>query len=102
MPGHVRLLWIGLLALSTSGATVVPPAHPTRDLLTGLWQGSAVFQGARLEFRVRLFMEGAVVRATMSSPDLLMLEQPLDAVKAVGRQLSFTTPDEHPLRFEGV
>ena len=99
MPRPRGALWICLLALCASGSTTARPAH---DVLAGTWRGSAVFQDSRLDFSVRLFFDGAIARATMSSPDLLLQEQPLDAVQVTGRQVRFSTPDEHPLRFEGV
>src|SRR5260221_327054 len=37
----------------------------------------------------------------MSSPELLMLEQPLGGLESAGRQVRFATTDDHPLRFEG-
>jgi dienelactone hydrolase len=38
----------------------------------------------------------------MSSPDLLLFEQPLDEVESTGRHVRFATPDEQPLRFDAV
>ncbi len=38
----------------------------------------------------------------MSSPDLLLLDQPLAGVQSDGRHVRFATTDEYPLRFDGV
>ena len=70
--------------------------------MLGTWRGNAEFQGAHLDLSVRFYREGDALRATLSSPDLLLLDQPLDDVQSDGRHVRFTTPDEHPLQFDGV
>jgi uncharacterized protein len=72
------------------------------EVLVGTWRGSALFQGARLDFSVRFLRDGATLRATMSCRDLLLLEQPLDGVQFTGHRVRFSTPDEQPLRFDGA
>jgi alpha-beta hydrolase superfamily lysophospholipase len=67
----------------------------------GTWRGSAFFRGARLDLSVRFERDGGALRATMSSPDLLLLDQPLDSVQSAGNSVRFVTHDDHPLRFEG-
>lgn len=88
-------MWV--LALAVAGA-----GSAGKDPLVGSWSGSAVFQGSRLDFSVRFQREAGALKATMSSADLLLLDQPLDNVSGDGRQVRFTTPDESPLRFEGT
>jgi hypothetical protein len=78
------------------------PSRTARDPLIGAWSGSAWFQGSRLDFGVRFQREAGALKATMSSPDLLLLDQPLVAVTGDGGQVRFTTPDESPLHFEGA
>ena len=77
------------------------PRRETRPLALGTWRGSALFRGARLDLSMRFERDGGVLRATMSSPDLLMLDQPLDSVRLTGNNVRFVMADEHPLRFEG-
>lgn len=81
-----------------------PRAAPAAeiDTISGNWQGSAWFQGSRLDFGVRFQLEDTRLHATFSSPDLMLLDLPLDDVKLSGREVGFTTPDDHPLRFHGV
>jgi len=88
-----------LLVACACGET--PPKEP-RVLALGTWRGSALFRGARLDLRLQFERDGGVLRATMSSPDLLLLDQPLDSVQSAGKTVRFVTPDDHPLRFEGA
>jgi dienelactone hydrolase len=73
-----------------------------RDPLAGTWRGTAVFRGARLGFSVRFTRRGDTLGATFSSPDLLLLDQPLDSVRLDGGHVRFVTPGQPPLRFDGV
>jgi len=73
-----------------------------RDPIEGWWRGSAVFRDARLELAVHFIQEGTSLEATLSIPDMMLLEAPLDGVQRQGRDLHFTTRDERPLRFDGV
>ncbi len=91
-----------LLLAGVSLAAPAAPALPARGQPLGTWRGSAVLAGARLDLSVRIFREQGVLRATMSSPDLLLLEQPLKGVEHAGRHVRFATPDEDPLRFKGI
>jgi pimeloyl-ACP methyl ester carboxylesterase len=97
MRSNEFLSWMCVLAMALAGA-----GSPGKDPLVGSWSGSAVFQGSRLDFSVRFHREAGALKATMSSPDLLLLDQPLNDVSSDGRQVRFTTPDESPLRFEGT
>ena len=90
-----------MVAIGSSAWGASAPRTP-HDALIGTWSGSAVFQDARLELSVRFSREGGALRASMSSPDLMLLDQPLQSVQATPRTVRFVTPDEHPLRFEGV
>lgn len=51
---------------------------------------------------VRFFPDGDSLRATLSSAELLLLDQPLDSVRRDGARISFSTPDEYSVRFQGV
>lgn len=72
------------------------------DDVIGAWTGRALFRRAPLAFTVRFFRERNTLRATFSSPDLLMLDQPLDSVRRDGSRVSFSTPDDHPIHFQGI
>ncbi|HEY6196636.1 MAG TPA: alpha/beta fold hydrolase [Candidatus Eisenbacteria bacterium] len=91
---------LGICALAACAGGAAPTRAPDGSL-AGTWRGSAVFQGARLDLSIRFSQEGGTLRAAMSSPELLMLEQPLAGVESAGRQVRFVTTDDHPLRFEG-
>lgn len=88
-----------LLVLCGAGAT---PARRAPFDPVGTWHGTAWLSGAPLELSVRFVREGGELRATLSSHDLLLLEQPLDSVRCLERRVRFSTADEHPLRFSGV
>lgn len=90
--------WMALLAVSVSCAA----PREAYDAPLGTWRGSAMFRGARLDLSVRFEREGSGLRGTMSSADLLLLDQPLEDVRSAGRQVRFVTADDYPLRFEGV
>ena len=92
---------VALLLLLAATASAASP-QPDPGALVGTWRGRAVFRDAPLEFTVRFFREGNALRATFSSQDLLMLEQPLDSVRYRGSRVEFATPDEQPIRFSGV
>ena len=104
--------WFCLLAIGVGGAraprttpaaTSAPAAaRPVADVVAGNWRGYARFQGARLDFSVRVWREGAGFRASMSCPDMMLLEQPLDSVRVTAGRLRFVTRDEHPLLFDGA
>ena len=72
------------------------------DAVIGTWRGRAVFRDAPLAFEVRFYRERDSLRAVFSSPDLLILDQPLDSVRHAGTHVSFTTRDEHPVHFRGI
>ena len=72
------------------------------DQVIGTWRGRAVFREAPLEFAVRFFSDGDSLRATFSSPDLMLLDQPLDSVRRDGSRISFSTRDDNPLHFRGA
>jgi pimeloyl-ACP methyl ester carboxylesterase len=91
-----------LTCLMVVALAAAVPSRTARDPLIGAWNGSAWFQGSRLDFGVRFQREAGALRATMSSPDLLLLDQPLVDVTGDGRQVRFMTPDESPLHFEGT
>jgi dienelactone hydrolase len=91
----------GVFLLAASASCAASP-RDARFSLLGTWRGNAEFQGAHLDLSVRFYREGDALRATLSSPDLLLLDQPLDDVQSDGRHVRFTTPDEHPLQFDGV
>jgi dienelactone hydrolase len=80
-------------------AAARPPSH---DSLVGMWHGAAEFHGAFLPFDVRFTLQADTLRATMSAPDLLLLEAPLDSVAYHAPRVRFTTHDDRPLRFEGT
>jgi len=86
-----------LLALACSSQ----PAR-LRGAPDGTWLGTASYRGARLEFSIRFRSDGDTLRATFNSPDLLLLGQPLDSVAYERPRVHFTTPDDHPVRFDGV
>ena len=67
-----------------------------------MWHGAAEFHGAFLPFDVRFTLQADTLRATMSAPDLLLLEAPLDSVAYHAPRVRFTTHDDRPLRFEGT
>jgi dienelactone hydrolase len=94
---HLAVVCLAALAACGDAAGRSP-----RDPLTGSWRGTAVFRGARLDFSVRFTRQRDTLRATLSSPDLLLLDQPLDGVAFDGRYVRFSTPDEQPIRFDGV
>jgi len=75
---------------------------PSSDALIGTWRGSAEFRGAILDFEVRFARHADTLRAAMSAPDLMLLDEPLDSVRYQAPRVRFTTPDDHPLRFEGM
>ena len=81
------------------GCAGSPPV--ARDPAIGWWRGWATFRGARLELGVHFFRERDGVKATLSCPDMMILDQPLDDVHQAGRQIRFATRDERPLRFGG-
>lgn len=88
-----------------AGASFAAPASRAagpRGDVAGHWRGAVFRQGARLDLTVRFFRERDALRASVSSPDLLLLDTPLEAVQQVGRNVRFVTPDDHPLRFHGV
>src|SRR5262245_52658957 len=88
-----RLLSCGV---TLAGCTA---AQSNRDWPIGSWSGTATFRSAELAFAVRFFRDGDSLRATFSSPDLLLLDLPLDDVRQDGGQIRFVTPDDHPLGF---
>lgn len=90
---------LSLLALCADCAASPQAPH---DSLSGSWRGSAVFRRARLDFSVRFVGDGSAWRAFLSSPDLLLLDQPLDSVRLQALHVGFVTRDERPLRFDGV
>jgi alpha-beta hydrolase superfamily lysophospholipase len=99
------LIGVGLLALCVTGAAAPRGARDpdvARDPLAGTWRGGALYRGAGLELSVRFIREAAALRAELSCPDMMVLDQPLDGVKIVGSRVRFSTRDDHPLRFEGV
>lgn len=61
-----------------------------------------MFRGASLTFAVRFFREADSLRATLSSPDLLLLDQPLDPVRCEKQRVHFSTRDEAPVHFDGT
>jgi hypothetical protein len=100
-------VWRGLL-LACSLSPLVARAGlagetPSRQAaLIGAWRGHALRAGARLELSIRFHREQGTLRATLSSPDLLLLDAPLEGVSHVGRNVRFSSPDETPVRFHGV
>ena len=87
-----------LLAATPCGAS--PQANATE--IAGTWRGIATFRDAPLEFRIRFIRDGESIRATFSSPDLLLLDQPLDSVRLTGSRIAFSTRDDYPIRFQGI
>lgn len=98
----IRNRVVGCLGVVLCCALGPTPAAAAQDPLAGDWRGSAWFQGARLEFGVHFQREGTRLHATFTSLDLMLLEQPLVDVNNTGRDVRFTTPDDHPLRFRGT
>ena len=67
------------VALLLTVAVVCVAAPPGRsDAVIGTWRGRALFRGAPLDFEVRFDRTGDSLRATFSSADLMILDQPLD------------------------
>ncbi len=94
-------LLLGVLCAVAGCAGCAGSPSGTADPAVGWWRGSAVHRGARLDLGVHFFRERGVLEATLSSADMMILDQPLDAVQCAGGQVRFTTRDEHPLRFVG-
>jgi len=103
--GALELLAPPAFAAAKS-TTAAKPTAKTQAVqhaaVLGWWHGVAEFQGARLELQLHFEQTGTALRASITSPDLMLLEKPLVDVRGPGRQVSFITPDEHPLRFEGL
>jgi len=97
MKSLARLCPIALLVCVACAAR----PEGARDFLLGSWRGSATFRGADLDLSMRFFGEGDSLQGTVSSSDLMLLEQPLDSARYQGGHVRFATRDEHPLRFEG-
>jgi dienelactone hydrolase len=97
-----RALWLCLLAACVGGAAPQHASSGAANRAAGTWRGSATYQGARLELSVQIRFDGATPHAAMSCADMLLLEQPLDGVEVRGNHVQFITPDDHPLRFDGV
>lgn len=70
--------------------------------VVGTWSGRATFRAAPLDFTVRFFRQHDSLRATFSSPELMLLEQPLDSVGLDGTRVSFSTRDDYPIHFQGT
>ena len=106
MPRIAFALCLVGVSLSSAG----PPrprqgdARPAtvRDPIAGWWRGHAVFRDASLELAVHFIQEDTKLEGTLSSPDMMLLEEPLDGVQRQGRNLHFATRDERPLRFDGA
>lgn len=81
---------------------IAPLACAKSPSLDGVWSGSATYRGARLAFSVHFRSDGDSLRAYFNSPDLMLLGNPLDSVAFAHPRVSFTTADDHPVRFEGV
>ena len=62
----------------------------------------ATYRGARLVLGVAFHSEGDSLRAWLDSPDMMILGKPLESVRFERPRVRFTTPDDHPVRFEGV
>lgn len=91
-------LLLGVLC-AVAGCAASPSG--TADPAAGWWRGAAVHRGARLDLGVHFYRERGVLKATLSSADMMILDQPLDGVQCTGGQVRFTTRDEHALRFVG-
>jgi uncharacterized protein len=87
--------------LLLGGGACAASSQANSDLI-GAWSGRALFRGAPLAFTVRFFRERDTLRATFSSSDLLILDQPLDSVEHNGARVSFSTRDDYPIRFHGT
>src|SRR5580765_186205 len=97
-----RLLFV-VTALGLLGADATAIARgETQDPAVGWWRGYAVYEESRLDIAIHVLMRGATLEATLSSPDMMLLEQPLTGVQRDGRHFRFTTRDERPLRFDGL
>ena len=83
------------------GAACGASSQSTADI-AGTWSGRAVLRAAPLDFSVRFFRQHDTLRATFSSPDLLILEQPLALVRLEGASVAFSTPDDYPIHFHGT
>ena len=88
-------------ARSTAAPKPTPTPPPIGDV-TGAWRGFAERAGARLQLGLRFHRERGVLRATMSTPDLLILDMPIEGVTHIGRNVRFITPDDDPVRFVGA
>src|SRR6185369_16615318 len=77
------------------------PASPN-GAPDGAWAGDALYRGARLAFSVRFQSDGGSLHAWLDSPDFLLLGNPLDSVVFERPRVRFTTPGDHPIRFEGA
>jgi len=101
-PTALVLCLLAAPALGAPAARSAAPSAAPSAALAGWWHGVAMFRGAGLEMRVHVTLEGGAPRATLTAPDLMLLEHPLERVAATGRRLSFDTTDEHPIHFSGV
>lgn len=90
------------VTLLLGGAACAASGQPGPESILGTWRGQAVFRGKSLAFAVRFARAGDTLRGTFSSADLLILDQPLDAVRYRASQVYFSTQDENPIRFHGA
>ena len=68
----------------------------------GVYAGEATYRGARLALGVDFRSEGDSLRAYLDSPGMMILGKPLESVRFERPRVRFTTPDDHPVLFEGV
>jgi uncharacterized protein len=94
-PHAAFILLSGLLACAQR-----PPA--LRGAPDGVYDGEAVYRGARLACGVRFSAQGDSLRAFFDCADLMLRGRPLEQVTYDRPRIGFTTTDDHPLRFEGV
>lgn len=87
-------------SMASPGLRATSP--PPRGDVLGAWHGHAERAGARLELSVRFHRVSGALAASVSSPDLMLLEAPVEGVTHIGRHVRFRTPDDQPVRFLGT
>ncbi len=89
------------LSLVCAACAASPRAE--RDSLPGHWRGSATFRGAQLPLSITFFSWGDSLHAAISSPDLLILDQPLRSVTYDPPRVHFQAEDlGESVLFEGT
>src|SRR5262245_46448820 len=95
----VRVVTSSLIAACLSCSSSPAALRGAPD---GIWRGTGVYRGASLDFSIHFRSDGDTLRATFSSPDMMLLGQPLDSVRFDRPRVRFTTSDDHPVAFEGT